>query len=119
MVFIDLKIKIQVRFPRENTFQLWKSIFIRIKCFWKKSQISAKSDDLGFKRTTLRKGLSEVKGKTEMYILEGDDDFEKLSPRTSVSCLSRVGNNCFREWIVDKGMKSEIPNNWINQKHGD
>lgn len=64
--------------------------------------INKKFDESRFGKITLRKSISEKEVKTDIYVLEGQDNYEILKSTTRVSYLASARNNSFRELLMRK-----------------
>jgi hypothetical protein len=66
----------------------------------------------GPQKEVLRKGLTEKQVKTELWIIEGEDNFLEQSIRSQLSKVARSGDALFKEWIVERGSSGDIPESW-------
>lgn len=59
-----------------------------------------------------RRGLQESDIKCELWIIEGEDNFEELSVRAKLSRMAKCGDKAFKDWIISKATDNEIGDNW-------
>lgn len=59
-----------------------------------------------------KQNLDQKRVKTELWILEGEDDFEGLTHRAKVSRVARQGDDEFTDWLMKKDIEGELPESW-------
>ena len=63
------------------------------------------------------KGIPDKNARINLFILEGQAGFEKLSVREKTALVARNSDNALREWYYTKGSADELPRTWSEFKN--
>ena len=62
-----------------------------------------------FRDIWFRRGMEEKETKMNIFMLEGEKDFDKLSIREKGTKVAEKGNKDFKYWYCDVGTSGKLP----------
>ncbi|KAG0439768.1 Transposon Ty3-G Gag-Pol polyprotein [Dictyocoela muelleri] len=88
------------------------------RCFKNKFQTDKKLENFGKtastfnSQTTFRKGMTEKEVHRELFMIEGEDNFEHLSLRSKMTQCIRRSSVDLRDWYFDLGASGLLSESW-------
>ncbi|KCZ81061.1 hypothetical protein H312_01547 [Anncaliia algerae PRA339] len=69
----------------------------------------------GPKRTQhniFKKNRKEIKVRLELFLIEGENNFEEKSIRAQIYEVAYLGSDEFKNWVYDLGINKMLPSDW-------
>lgn len=70
------------------------------------------SSGVNSQKAVFKRNMNEKKVKLELFLIEGNDNFEGKSVRAQMNEVVYKGTDELKEWFYEMGISNNLPNKW-------